>query len=750
MTPLTEARLASPLVSILIPAYNAERWIRQAVESALAQTYPFKEVIVVDDGSTDGTADALRSFGKKIRFIHSTHFGGNAARNLLLEMSNGEWLQYLDADDYLLPDKIASQIEVLEANGNTFDIICSPYILRDEADGQEIPISLSRPLDVPSEFISWGRFWTGAFLMRRSAVVQVGRWKEDQVACQEHELLLRFIRAEKRFGLCDHAAAVYRNHGSATVSKRDPLRTIRLRMELTDEFERFLRHNQGLSPVHRKLLYTARMESARSAWPYDQAYASELRRQASAEGRQWISGCPALPWGFQIADFLLGFRRAQQIAAVRQGRTVEMPGSLESGRFPTGPAHVLLVNQFFWPDGAPTGLLLEDVARKLVDDGCRITVICSHGSYHESRHDEAPPVRILKLPGLPYSRTKVGRLLSWLTFLIWASVRSLFIGPVDVVVTMTSPPGLSFVGAMLKRLRASRFWIWEMDIYPDVATALGAIKSNSRLAVLIARIMHSLRKQADGIIAIGPCMRDRLLDHGLDANKVAVAENWSDSQVIQSFDLPAGNMLRILYSGNLGLAHETDTISKVILHFRDANNVQFVFAGGGSRRREIQNLCDLHKIRNVSFEPYVDRQKLAERLARCHVGLVTLRSGCEGTLVPSKAYSFLAAGRPILYIGPGESTLARIAGEGCGWQYEPGDVEGVISLIEQLRSDRDLLEAVSVQALRIFHRKYDKPLGVRRVADMLLSDLVESQTALIPGVEAEISETSLLQDSAPQ
>jgi glycosyltransferase involved in cell wall biosynthesis len=178
--------------------------------------------------------------------------------------------------------------------------------------------------------------------------------------------------------------------------------------------------------------------------------------------------------------------------------------------------------------------------------------------------------------------------------------------------------------------------------------------------------------------------------------------------------------------------------------------VQFVFAGGGSRRREIQNLCDLHKIRNVSFEPYVDRQKLAERLARCHVGLVTLRSGCEGTLVPSKAYSFLAAGRPILYIGPGESTLARIAGEGCGWQYEPGDVEGVISLIEQLRSDRDLLEAVSVQALRIFHRKYDKPLGVRRVADMLLSDLVESQTALIPGVEAEISETSLLQDSAPQ
>jgi glycosyltransferase involved in cell wall biosynthesis len=293
-----------------------------------------------------------------------------------------------------------------------------------------------------------------------------------------------------------------------------------------------------------------------------------------------------------------------------------------------------------------------------------------------------------------------------------------------------------------------------MDIYPDVASALGAIKSNSRLTTLIGRLMHAFRKQADGIIAIGPCMRDRLVDQGIDPNKVAVAENWSDSGVIQSFELPYSDSLRILYSGNLGLAHETETISKVMLHFRGDEHVQFTFAGGGSRQKEIKALCERHNIRNVSFEPYVDRHRLGARLAQCHVGLVTLRAGCEGTLVPSKVYSSLAAGRPILYIGPGESTLARTAGCGCGWHHEPGDVEGVISRIEQLRSNRELLYAASVQALRVFHKKYDKPQGVGRVVDLLLSDLIERQTALTrrisPRAEAEISETDLLQDSASQ
>src|SRR3954466_15611284 len=101
------------LVSILIPCHNAERWIAQAIDSALAQTWPDKEVIVVDDGSTDASAEIIREYGDRIRGESGPNRGGNAARPRLLALSRGEWLQYLDADDYLLPDKIANQMRFL-------------------------------------------------------------------------------------------------------------------------------------------------------------------------------------------------------------------------------------------------------------------------------------------------------------------------------------------------------------------------------------------------------------------------------------------------------------------------------------------------------------------------------------------------------------------------------------------------------------------------------------------------------------
>src|ERR1700712_4546869 len=88
------------MVSILIPAFNAGPWIRQCVDSALEQTYPAKEVLVVDDGSTDDTLDVLHSYGTRVQVVTGQHAGGNAARNKLLNLAKGEWLQYLDADDY--------------------------------------------------------------------------------------------------------------------------------------------------------------------------------------------------------------------------------------------------------------------------------------------------------------------------------------------------------------------------------------------------------------------------------------------------------------------------------------------------------------------------------------------------------------------------------------------------------------------------------------------------------------------------
>lgn len=102
-------------IHTLIPCHNAELWIGEAIESTLNQNYPHTEVIVYDDGSTDGSWDIIQSFGDRIAAGQGPNRGGGAARNWLLERASGPWVQYLDADDCLRPDKINGQVDVLEA-----------------------------------------------------------------------------------------------------------------------------------------------------------------------------------------------------------------------------------------------------------------------------------------------------------------------------------------------------------------------------------------------------------------------------------------------------------------------------------------------------------------------------------------------------------------------------------------------------------------------------------------------------------
>lgn len=103
----------SPLVSIIIPCFNAEAFLGKAIDSALAQTYPRKEVIVIDDGSTDGSLEVIRSFGDRVRWESGPNRGGCAARNRGMELARGELIQFLDADDLLLPDKLERQVPLV-------------------------------------------------------------------------------------------------------------------------------------------------------------------------------------------------------------------------------------------------------------------------------------------------------------------------------------------------------------------------------------------------------------------------------------------------------------------------------------------------------------------------------------------------------------------------------------------------------------------------------------------------------------
>lgn len=381
---------------------------------------------------------------------------------------------------------------------------------------------------------------------------------------------------------------------------------------------------------------------------------------------------------------------------------------------------VLLLNQFFWPDNAPTGVLLEDVARALVARGCDVTVLCGRAAYVDARDEARPPVTILRTGTLTYSRGAFERMSSWLSFLAGAAWRVLVSRRYDLVVALTSPPGLSVIAAAACRLRGGRFWIWEMDVYPDVANATGVVSEHSLLSRLAGAVFDWSRRRASGIIALGECMRDRLLAHGLDPQKVHVAENWVDGRLLRPFPLPPCPPLTVLYSGNFGVPHETATLEQALLRLRGREDIRFVFTGGGVRWKEMRRFCESEQIACAEFRDYVDRSLLAESFGACHIGLVTLRPECLGTVVPSKAYAFLAAGRPFLFIGPSPCATARLAREGCGWVREAGDADGVVALLESLCANPSQIEQAGARARQLFEERYDTPTGAARVVSLLL------------------------------
>jgi hypothetical protein len=306
-------------VSILIPSHNGARWLSGAIESALAQTWLEKEVLVVDDGSTDGTIELLRGFGDRIAWATQSHAGANAARNRLLAMASGEWVQYLDADDYLLPDKISAQVATLRAEPRA-DVVFGPVTIEYWSEcGPRLETLAIPDADDPWVLLArWQLPQTGASLWRKQALLDVGGWNPAQPCCQEHELYLRLIAAGKRFCRTSETGAVYRQWSQATLSTRNTVEVRRRRLEILARAEAFLGGTGGLNAARRAAINQSRFEMARWAWPWDRQEARTIIRAIRASEPAFTPTGKAAPRRYRLAYHLFGFAAAEWLATWRR------------------------------------------------------------------------------------------------------------------------------------------------------------------------------------------------------------------------------------------------------------------------------------------------------------------------------------------------------------------------------------------------------------------------------------------------
>ncbi|MEC4817763.1 MAG: glycosyltransferase [Scytonema sp. PMC 1069.18] len=253
------------LVSIIIPCFNAEKWLAEAIDSCLQQTYSNIEVIVIDDGSTDKSLEIIKSYGKRIIWERVPHKGANHARNRGFVLSKGKYIQYLDADDYILPEKIEKQVRFLEATGA--DVVYGDWRHQYHLpNGRSYQDKIEKPLaqeDILESLLA--NWWTAvaSLLYRRTAVEKSGGWDKNLPAAQDRDFFLSVVIHGAKVVYQPGCDSIYRRYGNVTVSTSSKPRWIECHRAVLVKAEQKLRKMNKMSPKYRNALAKCYFELSR-------------------------------------------------------------------------------------------------------------------------------------------------------------------------------------------------------------------------------------------------------------------------------------------------------------------------------------------------------------------------------------------------------------------------------------------------------------------------------------------------------
>jgi glycosyltransferase involved in cell wall biosynthesis len=383
---------------------------------------------------------------------------------------------------------------------------------------------------------------------------------------------------------------------------------------------------------------------------------------------------------------------------------------------------LLFVNRFYWPEIPATGQLLTDLAEHLAREGHEVNVICSGPRQpafprEEVRHG----VRIWRTRG---TRTAggglIGRALEFARFHASALLHLLELTDRDTtVIALTDPPLVGIAAWLVTAVRRARLVHWVQDIYPELAIELAG---QSWLRVL-RPLRDAAWRRANHCVTLGTDMAAVLARAGVTSDRHSVIPNWppaglhrqprtETSPLREAWGL-AGKFV-VGYSGNLGRVHDLDSILAAAEAVRGDPAIAFVFIGGGAQRATLEIEARRRQLPNVSFHSASARESLAATLAVADVHLVTLRAGCEQLVFPSKLYGVAAIGRPVIFVGPPASEIARqVHSGGLGGVAAPGDIPAIAAAIRHLKANRPAWDACAEAAVA-FAAEHDFPAAGSR------------------------------------
>ncbi|MGA1284898.1 MAG: glycosyltransferase family 4 protein, partial [Prochlorothrix sp.] len=360
-----------------------------------------------------------------------------------------------------------------------------------------------------------------------------------------------------------------------------------------------------------------------------------------------------------------------------------------------------ILTQFYPPDYAATGQLIEELAQNLGELGLEVQIFTGQPGYAFNTAT-APTAETQKQVRVRRSQTSRlwphrirGRAINGLLFTLRAIVRVMTPWrKFDILLITTEPPYLNVLGLLASKILGIPYICLMYDLYPDVAVALKVLSPRHWLVRFWTFLNRQIWQEAQALIVLSSTMRDRITDHCPQvASKIAIIHSWSDPTLIQpraktqnwfAQQHHLDRKFTVLYSGNMGRCHDVQTLLETVKELRH-EPIQFVFIGSGAKYPQLQAAVAAVNLTNCLFLPYQDKKVLPYSLTACDVALVSIEQGMEGLVVPSKLYGSLAAGRPIAAICEEHSYLREILNNGhCGQAFCNRDSLGLAQFLRYL------------------------------------------------------------------
>jgi glycosyltransferase involved in cell wall biosynthesis len=355
---------------------------------------------------------------------------------------------------------------------------------------------------------------------------------------------------------------------------------------------------------------------------------------------------------------------------------------------------IIFVSELFYPEESATAHILTKIAGQLSRD-FDLLILAGQVSFDGGGDKGTPPVaesHIIRswAPGTSKD-SLLGRFTRFLALTLglgWKTLKKSC--HTDIVFAVTNPAPLLLVLAIIRKIRRFQLVFLVHDVFPENAVAAGIIRRDHLLYPMIKSLFDWAYGSADAVITIGRDMSEVISTKIPDSTyKITMIENWADHPLVeliprnQSMILAMGlkDNIVIQYAGNIG---RTQGILEFVKVVSVVNNdaVRFVFRGSGALSNSLQKATQsLHRFMLKDSYPRSDQSRV---LSACDVALVILAPDMYGLGVPSKTYNIMAAGKPVLFLGPKESEIYRlIKSNDIGWAFDWSEVDQLLQLIDE-------------------------------------------------------------------